>query len=65
MYPISPKQVNNLLLTYRGEILTVRQAILGGLVKAYMDSGTDDVVCLEIDPGRDVASGMRVVLSRL
>jgi len=59
------KKVNNLLVTYRGEILTLRQALTGGLMKAYMDSGTDDVVFLEIDPSRIVESEMRVMLTKL
>lgn len=59
------KKVNNLLVTYRGEILTLRQAVAGGLVKAYMDSGNDNVVFLEIDPSRIVESEMRVMLSKI
>jgi len=59
------KQVNNLLVTFRGEIITLRQALAGGVVKAYLDSGTDAVVFLEIDPSRCVNSGMRVVLSKI
>lgn len=60
-----PKQVNSLLVTFRGEIITVRQALAGGIVKAYVDSGTDDIVFLEIDPSRMVQSPMRVLLSKL
>ncbi len=59
------KKVNNLLVTCRGEILTLRQALAGGLVRAYMDSGTDNVVFLEIDPSRIVASKMRVMISQI
>jgi len=59
------KQVNNLLVTFRGEIITLRQALSGGVVKAYLDSGTDDVVFLEIDPSRVVKSDMRVMLSKV
>ncbi len=59
------KKVNNLLVTCRGEILTLRQALAGGLVRAYMDSGTDNVVFLEIDPSRIVASEMHVMISQI
>jgi S-adenosylmethionine:diacylglycerol 3-amino-3-carboxypropyl transferase len=58
------KQVNNLLVTYRGEIITIRQAVAGGVVTAYMDSGTDDVVCVEINPACVIESKMRVMLSK-
>lgn len=58
------KKVNNLLVTYRGEILTVRQALAGGVVTAYTDSGTDQVMMLEIDPSREIESEMRVLLSK-
>jgi hypothetical protein len=60
-----PKQVNSLLVTFRGEIITVRQALAGGIVKPYLDSGTDDIVFLEIDPSRIVQSPMRVLLSKI
>ena len=59
------KKVNNLLVTFRGEILTLRQAITGGLVTAYMDSGSDSVVFLEINPSKIVESEMRVMLSQV
>jgi hypothetical protein len=58
------KKVNNLLVTFRGEIITLRQALASGVVKAYLDSGTDNVVFLEIDPARLVDSDMRVMLSK-
>jgi hypothetical protein len=58
------KHVNNLIVTFRGEIITLRQALSAGVVKAYVDSGTDDVVLLEIDPSRVVESKMRVMLSK-
>jgi hypothetical protein len=58
------KQVRNLLVTFRGEIITLRQALTNGVVTAYIDSGTDNVVCLEIDPTRVVESDCRVVLSK-
>lgn len=59
------KQVNNLLVTFRGEIITLRQALANGVVTAYMDSGTDDVVFLEINPSKAVKSEMRVMLSKV
>ncbi len=59
------KKVNNLLVTFRGEILTLRQAISGGVVTAYMDSGNDNVVFLEINPSKIVESEMRVMLSQV
>ena len=59
------KKVNNLLVNYRGEIITVRQAIAGGMVKPYLDCGTDDVVFLEIDPSRVVDAPMRVIVSKI
>ena len=59
------KKVNNLLVTFRGEIITLRQALTGGVVTAYMDSGTDDVVFLEINPSRVVEADMRVMLSKV
>lgn len=59
------KKVNNILVTYRGEIITIRQALASGVVTAYLDSGTDDVVFLEIDPSRIIESEMRVMLSKL
>ncbi len=58
-------KVNNLLVNFRGEIITLRQALSGGVVKPYMDSGTDEVICLEVDPSRVVKTDMRVVLSKL
>ena len=58
------KKVNNLLVNFRGEIITLRQALAGGVLKAYTDSGTDDLVFLEIDPTRVVESKMRVLLSK-
>ena len=59
------KKVNNLLVNFRGEIITLRQALSGGVLKAYLDSGTDELVFLEIDPTRVIESQMRVVLSKL
>jgi hypothetical protein len=59
------KQVNNLLVNFRGEIVTLRQALSGGMVKPYLDCGTGDVMFLEIDPSRVVASQMRVVVSKV
>ena len=59
------KQVNNLLVNFRGEIITLRQAVSGGVVKPYMDCGTDEVVFLEVDPSRVVKTDMRVMLSKL
>jgi len=59
------KKVNNLLVNFRGEIITVRQAISGGMVKPYLDCGTDEVIFLEIDPGRVVDSPMRVIVSKI
>lgn len=59
------KQVNNLLINCRGEIITLRQAISGGMVKPYMDSGTDTVVFLELNPACVIDTDMRVVLSKL
>ena len=59
-----PKQVNSLLVTFRGEIITVRQAVAGGIVKPYVDSGSEDIIFLEIDPSRMVQSPMRVFLSK-
>ena len=59
------KQVNNLLVNFRGEIVTLRQALSGGMVKAYLDCGTDDVMFLEIDPSRVVESQMRVIVSKV
>ena len=59
------KHVNNLLVTFRGEIITLRQALSGGVLTAYTDSGTDEVVFLEIDPSRRIESKMRVVLSKV
>lgn len=47
-----PKKVNNLLIAVCGEIITLQQAVSGGVVKAYLDSGTDEILCLEIDPSR-------------
>ena len=61
---ISVKQVNNLLLTYRGEIITLRQAVAGGIVKAYLDSATENVIFVEIDPTRNIEGEMKVYLSR-
>ena len=59
------KKVNNLLVNFRGEIITLRQALSGGMVKPYLDCGTDDVMFLEIDPGRVVDAPMRVILSKV
>jgi hypothetical protein len=64
MFLLASKKVNNLLVTFRGEIVTLRQALASGVVKAYLDSGTDDVVFLEIDPTRVVESKMRVMISK-
>ena len=59
------KKVNNLLVNFRGEIITLRQALSGGMVKPYLDSGTDDVMFLEIDPGRVIDSPMRVFVTKV
>jgi len=59
------KKVNNLLVNFRGEIVTLRPALAGGVVKPYLDCGTDDVMFLEIDPERRVDAPMRVVLSKV
>jgi hypothetical protein len=59
------KRVNNLLVNVRGEIVTLRQALAGGMVKAYLDCGTDDVVFLEIDPHHVVKTQMRVMVSKV
>lgn len=59
------KQVNNLLVNFRGEIITLRQALSGGVVTPYMDSATDEVIFLELNPSRVIKTDMRVMLSKL
>jgi len=59
------KRVNNLLVNVHGEIITLRQALAGGMVKPYVDCGTDDVMFLEIDPQRVVEAPMRVIVSKV
>ena len=59
------KRVNNLLVNFRGEIITLRQALSSGMVKPYLDCGTDEVMFLEIDPARVVDVQMRVIVSKI
>ena len=59
------KKVNNLLVNFRGEIITIRQALTGGVVKPYLDCGNDEVMFLEVNPSRVVKTDMRVMLSKV
>lgn len=65
MNPEQPFKLHGPLLAFKGEIITLRQALAGGVVKAYLDSATDDVVFIEIDPSRKIASGTRILLPPL
>lgn len=51
---LSATHANGLLLSYRGQTISVRQALAAGLVKAYLDPGTDEILFVEIDPNRPV-----------
>ena len=62
MFSEHPKKVNNLLIVFRGEIITLQEALASGVVKAYLDSGSDEIVCLEIDPTCVLGSELQVML---
>lgn len=53
---LSANHANGLFLSYRGQIISIRQALEAGLVKAYLDPGTDELMFVEIDPSRAVTA---------